>query len=625
MQFVLYANKPCVMLSFTESLWPLACMVCNVNSATLFYTTVFFIKCIPQMLYASIVLVSLIDTADGNTTSPQSPPHSLCKPFYMPTSSSPATSHTQNIDLESAPLSMHQSLPPETSLGPSQTQGETKPHITDTSGITGYNPPCIQEEPTSSPPQCLTESSQNLVHELVDTFKPQSQSVTNSTLSNNKATEVLTPPIVPSQEPLSSTVSKDNEVTNLVTCEESVNLFDVDIEEDVTLKETDSPFTNLSTSSQTGALLQEVDMTDSTDAKTTDLDIPDQLQDREQDNSIKNVSINQVDGPPPVSELTFCPSLAEASSSSERSLVHSEFEKNIKNGSASKSAELSEREQTEGESIPSLAQALKELHELLMSSTHAQAGGSSSLSVSHNITRQDTEGLEQNSNTENLSLKPTMESSSSHTATSNESTFAKSEHAAQAEDGTSDVPMLGSQGQENDQTTGLMNIRVEQDTTQTPNTPEGNQVVEKGMGNMSEPGKASPSQGFFEVGEASDSQQGRGDADLSTLGTEPPNTAEPSQQRPLSVTVGSSADHSSLVTVAPSPSTQAYEPASTHFADSTQPSTLTLMGQYPAEHIQRIQAAGFSSHEAAEALEQAEGSVELALLVLLARKITVPT
>lgn len=50
-----------------------------------------------------------------------------------------------------------------------------------------------------------------------------------------------------------------------------------------------------------------------------------------------------------------------------------------------------------------------------------------------------------------------------------------------------------------------------------------------------------------------------------------------------------------------------------------------VIDQFPAEHIQRIQAAGFSAVEAAEALERAHGVVELALLVLLARSITVPT
>lgn len=51
----------------------------------------------------------------------------------------------------------------------------------------------------------------------------------------------------------------------------------------------------------------------------------------------------------------------------------------------------------------------------------------------------------------------------------------------------------------------------------------------------------------------------------------------------------------------------------------------TIVGRFPAEHIQRIQAAGFTAQEAAEALERANGVVEIALFALLARSITVPT
>lgn len=51
----------------------------------------------------------------------------------------------------------------------------------------------------------------------------------------------------------------------------------------------------------------------------------------------------------------------------------------------------------------------------------------------------------------------------------------------------------------------------------------------------------------------------------------------------------------------------------------------TIVGPFPVEHIQRIQAAGFSAQEAAEALERANGVVEIALFALLARSITVPT
>ncbi|XP_017575081.1 protein DDI1 homolog 2 isoform X1 [Pygocentrus nattereri] len=576
------------------------------------------------------------DTADGKTTSPQSPPLSLCEPFNIPTSSSASTSHTRSVALDrskSAPASTHHSLPQETLFSPSQTQGETKSHPSDTHSMTEYHPSYTQDVPPSSPPQSLAESSQNPVHGLVDAFKPLSQPVTDSTLPNTEAAEALIPPVFPAQEPpLSSTVSKDNEVTSLVTCGESVNHLNVDVEEDITLQETkepESPFTNLDTSSQTRDLLQEVDMADSTDAKTVSLDIPDQLQEKEQDSIMKNVASNQVQSRlNPVSELTFHHSLTGPADSSELPLVCSEFEENTDARSASKSAVPSERDQPEGDSIPSLAQALKELHELLMSNTHAQASGRSSSSTSHTTaTQQDAEKGNEVRTTEDFpSLNPTVESLFSDTATTNEKTFAKSEHAAHEGGGTLDIPTLNSQGQKDDQTNRVANITVEQEMTQSLYTPGGNHAGGNGEGSVSEPGKASPLQGFFEFRESQESQQGRGDAEWRTSGTEPPNSAEPSQQRPLSVAVGSSTDNSSLVPVAPShPSTQAPELAPLPFANSIQPSAVTLTEQYPAEHIQRIQAAGFSSNEAAEALDRAGGSVELALLVLLARKITVPT
>ncbi|RVE73464.1 hypothetical protein OJAV_G00047040 [Oryzias javanicus] len=70
---------------------------------------------------------------------------------------------------------------------------------------------------------------------------------------------------------------------------------------------------------------------------------------------------------------------------------------------------------------------------------------------------------------------------------------------------------------------------------------------------------------------------------------------------------------------APSPS-QPARPSS-----PAPPSPRPFTDHFPAEHIQRIQAAGFSASEAVEALERAHGVVELALLALLARSITVPT
>uniref|UniRef100_W5K3T1 DNA-damage inducible protein 2 n=1 Tax=Astyanax mexicanus TaxID=7994 RepID=W5K3T1_ASTMX len=570
------------------------------------------------------------DTADGKTTSPQSPPLSLCKPYNMPTSSSPATSHTRSVALDrskSAPSSTQQ--PSETLFSPSLTQGESKPHPSVSPGMAEYHPPYLQEEPVSSPPQLLAEPSpHNPVRGLVDAFEPQSQHVTDTALPTSEATEDLIPPILPAQEPLSSTVSKDNEVTNLVTCGESVSQLDADVREDIPLqekKDTESPFTHLNTSSQARAQLEEMDMLDSTDAKTG-LDIPDQLLEKEQDSIMKDVANNQVHDSTPVSELTPHHSLAGPSSSSELPPIHSEMEKNTDARSVSKSAVPSERDQSGVDCIPSLAQALKELHELLMSNSHPQACEQFSPSASHTtLTRQDSEGVDQVLTTEDhASLDSAVESSFSRTAATNETTFAKSEHAAQAGGGTIDTPTLSSQGQDDKQTNEVENTRIEQDTSQSPSyNPEEYQVGGNGGGSVSEPKRATPVQGFFEFTEAPESQQESGDANSSP---DPPNSAEPSQQRPLSVACGSSADNSSLVPVASSHlSTQAPESTPLPFADSIQPSALTLTRQYPAEHIERIQAAGFSSLEAAEALDQADGSVELALLVLLARKITVPT
>lgn len=66
-------------------------------------------------------------------------------------------------------------------------------------------------------------------------------------------------------------------------------------------------------------------------------------------------------------------------------------------------------------------------------------------------------------------------------------------------------------------------------------------------------------------------------------------------------------------------------PVLARLSSQTLRSPQTIVGRFPAEHIQRIQAAGFSAQEAAEALERANGVVEIALFALLARSITVPT
>ena len=90
---------------------------------------------------------------------------------------------------------------------------------------------------------------------------------------------------------------------------------------------------------------------------------------------------------------------------------------------------------------------------------------------------------------------------------------------------------------------------------------------------------------------------------------------------PLSVVMGSQEQVPNTPSSSAPPLTQDSQPSCPAPLPSPQPFT----EQFPAEHIQRIQAAGFSAREAVEALEQAHGIVELALLALLARSITVPT
>ena len=130
--------------------------------------------------------------------------------------------------------------------------------------------------------------------------------------------------------------------------------------------------------------------------------------------------------------------------------------------------------------------------------------------------------------------------------------------------------------------------------------------------------------GDLEVREPPEGQQGRGVADGRASGTNTPDSlglqTEHTFLSPLSMAVGSPEEVSSTSTLSSPPlAPQLTSPA------PPVPSPHPLREQFPSEHIQRIQAAGFSAKEAAEALEQAQGVVELALLGLLARSITVPT
>ncbi|XP_062853075.1 uncharacterized protein LOC134316599 [Trichomycterus rosablanca] len=447
-----------------------------------------------------------------------------------------------------------------------------------------------------------TSSLQNPHCGQVDPIEPMSQPVSDTTLPNNRATDYIFPPILPTQEKISSTVSEDNEVTDLVICGES-NANKTNVGESIILQEseeTDTPFNNLNTNSTTDVCSQEVDMAEISSSQN-----PDQLQQKEQ-GSIVQDSLNSQEGQ--LSEWTMHHNVPGPDGTTEQTL-----EKNMEVRPASESLMASERDQMEVEKIPSLADALKELHNLLMS--NVQACGTSPPPASHTTTScSNSYGVNRDPAREDDASLNTNINSSSSTATTSKTVFAKSEPDTLEEDDTSEEMSVTSQGQEDDRTEGFENI-TQQAESHCSVLFKGGAVGENSEGLMSD---------MEEAPLVQDQQVGQAENGMNP-DHKPLNSAEPFEEHPSSVAAGLTADSSNLVQVESThSSTEGSELAPHPTADSTQPSTVNLTEQYPAEHIQRIQAAGFSAHEATEALELAEGSVELALLVLLARKITVP-
>ncbi|XP_044203678.1 protein DDI1 homolog 2 isoform X2 [Thunnus albacares] len=301
---------------------------------------------------------------------------------------------------------------------------------------------------------------------------------------------------------------------------------------------------------------------------------------------------------------------------------------------ASQGLVSSERDQPEGErcsssdSIPSLAAALMELHELLVSNNCQSQNRSTSCSPSHPF-RQDTDEVAPEPRTPTPEI--TQPTPSTAITAGVEPSDAKANHAAAVSDEEPSkclAPELSGQDE-----------HLGGDTAQTvegqgpPQCPDGSgerradQCGQDEASNISisqpEPEVPPDPAGDLEIREPPEGQQGRGVADGRASGTNTPDTlglqTEHTFLSPLSMAVGSPEEVSS--TSSPS-APQAPQPTSPALL---LPSPHPFTEQFPAEHIQRIQAAGFSAREAAEALEQAHGVVELALLALLARSITVPT
>lgn len=307
----------------------------------------------------------------------------------------------------------------------------------------------------------------------------------------------------------------------------------------------------------------------------------------------------------------------------------------------------SERDQPEGEhcsssdSIPSLAAALKELHELLVSNSQSQ-NRSASCSPSHPFGQETDEAAAE-------PRAPTPENTRPDPSTAitagAEPSDAKANHAAAAAAAVSDegpskclVPDLSGQDERPDGDTP--------ETTEGRGSPRrrpdgpGERRAERRRQDEADDTSIfqpepevppDPVVGDLEIREPPEGQQGRGVADGRASGTNTPDAlglrAEHTFLSPLSMAVGSPEDISS--NSPPSSPPLAQDPQLTSPAPLLPPlpppPPHPVIEQFPAEHIQRIQAAGFSAVEAAEALERAHGVVELALLALLARSITVPT
>lgn len=297
--------------------------------------------------------------------------------------------------------------------------------------------------------------------------------------------------------------------------------------------------------------------------------------------------------------------------------------------SASESAASFERDQPEREhrsSVPSLQTALMELHKLLVSNNRAQSQNRATSSSPSHLFKQETDKVSTKPCT--LASENTQKIPSIAITAGVEPGDAKADHAAAVSDeGLSNCLAADLSGQDK-HLGGDAAETVERQTPPQPQDGTGERRADRqGQDEASKIGiiqlelEVPPDPaGDLELNGPSEGQQGRasGFSSPDTHGLQP----ELALLSPLSMAMGSlgevsctSSDSSHPLPEAP----QLRSPA------PLLPSPHPFIEQFPTEHIQRIQAAGFSAMEAAEALEKAHGVVELALLALLARSITVPT
>ncbi|XP_038128891.1 protein DDI1 homolog 2 isoform X1 [Cyprinodon tularosa] len=265
-----------------------------------------------------------------------------------------------------------------------------------------------------------------------------------------------------------------------------------------------------------------------------------------------------------------------------------------------------ESEQPDGDrcsssdSIPSLAAALKELHELLVRSQ------SRSMSCSPSDPHaQDSDKASPEPSTPTESSRPAPPTDAAGAETSD----AKANHAA-ADEEPPQCPVLGLAAKVDNLHDDAAETGGGLHPEQHPDSSEDRAQQDREATCVIGASEVPPSPALVpEFREPPEGQHGRGIADGRASGTGTPDTLQTEQAflSPASGAVSIPGDVSSTS------------------SSSAPPPPPPSMGQFPAEHIQRIQAAGFSAREAVEALEQANGVVEIALLALLARSITVPT
>ncbi|XP_018606872.1 protein DDI1 homolog 2 isoform X1 [Scleropages formosus] len=294
--------------------------------------------------------------------------------------------------------------------------------------------------------------------------------------------------------------------------------------------------------------------------------------------------------------------------------------------------------QLKSESMPSLAAALMELHELLVSSSRNLSRDHSP--VSSPMHRQDADGGDGDNIMEYQT--PTGSDDTASESTEPNSTSLKSPSAPSA---ASLAPLTidssdpaGSTGREvcdgrnrEEEVVYFDNLRESAMCLNAER--EGDQGSEVELDPL-----AQSNSDNLKLRESPEGEQDRGVADGHAAVSGPlnplPSRAEVIAPPTCCTTAPDEVSNpttlsSSLPTFSPTslPLSQPLIPSSASpLVPLSLPSTPPpLIEQFPEAHIQRILEAGFSVREAHEALERAEGVVELALLVLLARKITVPT